>query len=232
MKARRLVFIFVVFGVIIGVGVSYIRASPRLLRFSPEPGRQSVPGGSSLSLTFSKPMKSGSVEEKLIIDPSTPGSFRWEGNSLLFIPDWSWPSGETITVLLGSGSQADGLIPLALLGSQEWSFTIGRPLIAYLWPASGTANLYALDPLSGEVVELISSPFGILDFDINADGTVIYYSASNTTGGSDLFAYDRLSDDPQGDPRLSVTMAMASNLCSPSETALNTATLSAQMVVG
>jgi len=202
MKARRLVFILAVFGVIIGVGVGvgYIRASPRLIRFSPEPGRQSVPGGSSLSLTFSKPMKSGSVEEKLIIDPSTPGSFRWEGNTLLFIPDRSWPSGETITVHLESGSQADGLIPLALLGSQEWSFTIGRPLIAYLWPASGTTSLYALDPLSGEVVELISSPFGILDFDINADGTVIYYSASNTTGGSDIFAYDRLSDDPLGDP--------------------------------
>ena len=200
MKARRVVFLLVFLGVVIGVGVGYVRASPRLLRLSPEPGRQSVPGGLPLSLTFSKRMKPGSVEEHLIIDPSTPGSFRWEGNTLLFIPDGSWPSGETITVLLESGSQADGLLPLALLSSQEWSFTIGRPLVAYLWPASGVADLYALDPLSGEVVQLISSPFGILDFDINADGAVIYYSARDPTGGSDIFAYNRLSDDPQEDP--------------------------------
>ena len=200
MKARRVVFLLVFLGVIIGVGVGYVRATPRLVRLSPEPGRQSVPVGSPLSLTFSKRMKPGSVEEHLIIDPSTQGAFRWEGDTLLFIPDGSWPSGETITILLASGSQADGLLPLALLGSQEWSFTIGRPLVAYLWPASGVADLYALDPLSGEVIRLISNPFGILDFDINADGTVIYYSARNPTSGSDIFAYDRLSDDPQGDP--------------------------------
>ena len=200
MKTRRVVFILVIFVVIISVGVGFVRASPRVLRLSPEPDTQSVPGGSPLSLTFSKPMKPGSVEEHLIIDPSTPGSFRWEGNTLLFMPDVSWLSGETINVRLESGSQADGLLPLALLGSREWSFTIGRPLIAYLWPAGGTADLYALEPLSGEVIQLTSNPFGILDFDINADGTVIYYSARNPAGGSDIFAYDRLSDDPQGDP--------------------------------
>ncbi len=201
MKARRVVFLFLVFGVIIGAGIAYVLAAPRILTISPEAGRQSVPGGSPLTFTFSKPMKLGSIEDHLTIDPSIPGSFRWEGNSLLFIPDAAWPSGETINVILESGSQADGLLPLALLNTQEWSFTIGRPLIAYLWPAGGDAALYTLDPLSGEVVQLISSPFGILDFDINANGAVIYYSAANSTGGSDIFVYDRLSNNFEGDPR-------------------------------
>jgi Tol biopolymer transport system component len=145
-------------------------------------------------------MKPGSVEEHLTIKPPVQGTFAWEKNTLIFTPDESWPSGETVTVQLTSGSQADGLLPLALLGSQEWSFTIGRPLIAYLWPAAGVANIYTLDPLEGEVSQLTSKPFGVLDFDVNADGTIIYYSARNVSGGSDLFALDRLSRSPQDDP--------------------------------
>jgi len=200
MKARNLVFLLIILGIIIGVGFAYFNSTPRLLSFQPEPGSESVPAGSPLTITFSRPMKPDSVEENLTIDPPVQGTFSWERNTLTFTPRDSWPSGETITVNLASGSQADGLIPLALIGNQEWSFTIGRPLIAYLWPAGGVADIYTLDPLSGNVTQLTNNPFGVLDFDINNEGTILYYSARNRNGGSDLFAFNRLSGNPQEDP--------------------------------
>jgi Tol biopolymer transport system component len=200
MKVPRLVFLLVLLVVISGTGIGYFRATPHVIIVQPGPDLQSVPSGMPFKLTFSKAMKPDTVEEHLTIDPPVSGSFTWQSNTLTFTPDQPWLKGETITVTLTSGSQAAGLIPLALLGDQEWSFTIAKPLIVYLWPAGGEATLYALDPDSGEVLELLPNVSGILDFDINPEGTIIYYSTENRTGGSDIFVYDRITNAPQDEP--------------------------------
>jgi Tol biopolymer transport system component len=63
--------------------------------------------------------------------------------------------------------------------------------LAYLWPAEGAADLYALDPLSGEVLRLTESA-SVLDYSLSPDGFFIYYSAANAQGGSDLYRLDLL----------------------------------------
>lgn len=194
MNARRLVVLLLSLGFITGVGIGYLRATPRLQEVYPAPEAQSVPGSASLKLRFSHNMQPGSVEEHLVIDPPRNGISTWEGTTLTYTPDQPWPSGETVTVRLTSGSRSAGLIPLSLLGEKVWSFTVGRPMVVYLWPVDGNADIYALEPRSGDIQQLTTSPFGVLDFDVNQEGTVIYYSARNSTGSSDILRYDRMAD--------------------------------------
>ncbi len=60
------------------------------------------------------------------------------------------------------------------------------PRLVYLWPADGTADLYALDPVSG-VVQRLTEGAGILEYSISSDGTSILFSASTTKGSSHLY---------------------------------------------
>ena len=79
--------------------------------------------------------------------------------------------------------------------------------LVYLWPADGPADLYALEPLSGEVLRLTEAA-EVLDYSVSPDGLFIYYSASNAQGGSDLHRLDLLhgSDQPGGLPEPEIVL--------------------------
>jgi len=70
---------------------------------------------------------------------------------------------------------------------KSWSFTIRQPRLAYLYPAQGPANIYVLNPLTGENIPLTNNPGGVQDFQVNANGSVIYYSARSGAGGSYIY---------------------------------------------
>ena len=72
-------------------------------------------------------------------------------------------------------------------------FEVGRTKLAYLWPFSGDADLYTLDLESGESQQITESG-NVLDFSPATDGSAIYFSASNISGGSDLWVYERLTN--------------------------------------
>jgi Tol biopolymer transport system component len=110
----------------------------------------------------------------------------------LFVPDEPWAQGSVIEVRLGSEARSS----LGLNFGEElaWSFTIGRTLLAYLYPADGSSDIYALDIISGDIMRFTITP-GVLDFDVGPQGMKIYYSAVNQEGGSDLYVYDRMQDE-------------------------------------
>jgi len=56
--------------------------------------------------------------------------------------------------------------------------------LLYLWPSDAAADLYLLNPASGEVQRLTQDA-DVLEFSLN--GRVLYFSAGNAQGGSDLF---------------------------------------------
>ncbi len=179
-------------GLVFLAGFLYLHNTPRLIEILPTDGAQEVPARAPLRLRFSRPMQPASVEERLSITPPQPGSFTWEGTTLTFTPTQPWQSGATITVRLNAGARSADWLPLALLGDREWSFTIGRPRLLYLYPADQPADLYALEPVSGSVERLTQSPFGVLDFQVAPDGTAIYYSQRNASGGSDIWRMERV----------------------------------------
>ncbi len=177
--------------VILGLVLAAWRQTPRLVEVSPTDGTADVPPAASLRLTFSAPMDAESVAERLVIEPNRPGEVKWQGDTLIFTPNQPWPSGELVTVTLKGGAQARTGLSFPL-GAHSWSFTTAQTLLAYLWPASGPSDLYALDPLTGDIHRLTTDA-NILDYAFSPDGLLAYYSASNAQGGADLYALDRLS---------------------------------------
>jgi dipeptidyl aminopeptidase/acylaminoacyl peptidase len=161
--------------------------SPRLLSVSPSDGSAAVPAGSPLRLVFSQTMREDSVLQRLNFSPAVQGDYSWQGKALIFTPQQPWPAGQTVQVELKAGSRASGLLPLSMRQDRTWSFTIGQPRLAYLFPADGPAQLYALNPYTGENEQLTDFPGGIQDFDVSASGGAIYFSARNSQGGSDIY---------------------------------------------
>jgi Tol biopolymer transport system component len=161
--------------------------SPRVSSFSPTAESIGVPSSSPLVLEFSQDMDPISVETRLSLDPSLPGQFIWQDRVLTFQPQEPWPQGELITVRLQAGARSAQFLPI--LRSYSWAFTVGEPRVAYLWPASGPADIFTRSFETGSTLRITESPFGILDFVLSGDGTTIAYSLLREDGGSDLYAH-------------------------------------------
>jgi Tol biopolymer transport system component len=118
----------------------------------------------------------------------------WEGNSLLIKPDQPWKTGETVEVHLGAGARSLRILPT--LSGQTWSFTVGAPSVAYLWPAYGAANIYVRgeDPID-EPVQLTHSDAGILDFIVSSDGNRITYTVPAVQGSNEIRILDMITDE-------------------------------------
>jgi len=188
MKNRRLIFVLLpILALLVLFAIATFWGTPRLVEVSPAPNATAVPAGASLRLTFSRSMQPDTVTERLTINPAQSGSFHWEDNTLVFIPSQPWPSGKAVNVHLAPGVRSDTTLSFPLGNDKSWSFTIGHPRLAYLYPADGTANVYALNPLSGQKQQLTTSLGGVLEFSLTASGRSIFFSVKNAEGGSDLY---------------------------------------------
>jgi Tol biopolymer transport system component len=187
MRNRLRIVLLLLILLIAGAGLVLWWNTPRLLAVSPPDGASAVPAGTELSLTFSRLMRVDSVAEHLDIQPNVQGTFVWKEKTLVFTPEQPWPAGASVQVSLAPGSRANGLLPMPIPGASSWSFTIRQPRLAYLYPAQGPANIYILNTLTGENAPLTNSPSGIQDYQVNANGTAIYYSARSGAGGSNIY---------------------------------------------
>jgi Tol biopolymer transport system component len=191
-----------------------ILGMPRITQVQPEPDADFVPSTASIRITFNRPMDRISVESRLTIEPPQSGHFEWDGDGkeFTFVPDDPWPEGENISYVLGAGSRTNFFLPI--LRTQQWSFNVGTPRIAYLWPAGGLAQLYARSPTNGETAQLTNTPLGVLDFAVSYEGAQIVYTVLTSNGGSEIWHLDLVSEEsrlilecPEGfrcqEPRLS-----------------------------
>jgi Tol biopolymer transport system component len=191
MKNRRLIFVLLpILAILLLFAVATFWGTPRLVEVSPAPNDAAVPAGASLRLTFSRSMQPDTVTERLTIDPPQTGSFRWEDDTLVFTPSQPWPSGKAVKVHLAPGARSDTTLSFPLRNEKSWSFTIGHPRLAYLYPPDGTANVYILNLLSGSTQQLTTSQAGVLEFSLTSSGRSLFYSVKNAEGGSDLYQVD------------------------------------------
>jgi Tol biopolymer transport system component len=212
MKVKWLIIVPIFLIIIFSIGIVYLVFSPELVNVSPGPGEVDVLAVSAVRLTFSTDMQTESVEELLSITPPVPGVFTWQERTLTFTPDQPWMSGENVTIHLQPGARSAGLVPLPLRGHHEWAFTISNPLLLYLSPSNGITNLFSHNVFTGDTQQLTNSPSGLLDFSASPDGSIIYFSERNQTGGSDLFMLDRLGDD-SGQPTIERLLACLHAFC-------------------
>jgi len=194
MKTRVVVLIVVFLLFIAAVMTLYAWTTrPQLLEVSPLAGAEHVGLTSSIRLLFSRPMDQESVSTRLKIEPAMEGMTSWKENSLVFTPNQTWNSGQKITLLLEDGARAAGWLAFPLSG-KSWSFTISESTLAYLWPSTGPADIYALDPVTGSINRYTHGA-NVLDYSASGDGRWFYFSGSNTQQGADLYKLDRIMAD-------------------------------------
>ena len=189
MNTRWLVLVIMLVLLAAAAAIAWL-GTPRLQEISPPDQAADIPAGAAIRLRFSRPMQAETVAERLTLSPFRSGQVSAEGSEVIFTPDSAWQAGETVTVSLESGAQAAGLFQLPLLGERSWSFTIRRPRLAYLYPFDRAANVYLTDPANGETRQLTDSQAGVLDFDIDARGETLVYSAYVGDSGSAIYRLD------------------------------------------
>ena len=197
MRKQRIGWFLLGLVLIGGIALTYLWSLPQVIEVYPAQGATSIPAGSALRLRFSRAMQADSVETRLVTDPPSSGSFSWEENTLVFTPDQPWPSGQVVHARLEAGAQANTFLPLPTRSDIEWSFSIGYPVLTYLYPADAPSDLYLLDPQTGEISQLTDTPGAVQDYSLNASGSLIVYNASRGDGGSTIYLLNRLSGETQ-----------------------------------
>jgi len=195
---------------LIGLG-AWITA-PRVVAVSPTPAGLDLPRDIPIELTFSQPMNSESLLTHLQIEPEITGQYTWDDNRLIFTPEQSWPSGQTITVTMQAGARAMGGLGLPIMSRTTWSFQVSELLLTYLWPANDLADLYALNPLSGEVIQLTENA-AVQDYAVSPDGRTLYYTADLLRGGGVIVRLQLQPDNGLGKPASQTLVTCENAVC-------------------
>jgi Tol biopolymer transport system component len=69
-----------------------------------------------------------------------------------------------------------------------------------LYPADGPANIYALNPSTGESVQLTNFPGGILCYDVDSSGSMLNFSRTTGQNGSSIYRL-AINDETQSEPQ-------------------------------
>jgi len=187
---RRPLLPLAVLGLAAGLLLAAALSTPRVTAVLPADRAGDVPGKTPLRITFSRSMDRASVESHLDIEPRPAGEIRWEGDSLVFQPLESWPSGRQVQARLRRGTLSARGLPL--LGDLAWSFEVGLPRIVYLFPADGPAEVYA-KTLEGDEDIRLTNTAGVMDFSLTVDGSGVVYAASVVPGGVEIRLHELTS---------------------------------------
>ncbi len=200
---RRLGWAALVALVAVAAYALYARLGPgsrsELLSVTPAEGAEVWSPRAAVVLRFARPVPQEQVQAATRFDPAAPG--HWQaaegGRVWRFVPAADWPRGATVTVHLAP--------PLAD-PARTVTFRVRPVLLAYLWPHTGPAQVYARDPAAdaaGGHRALTQAPRGVLSFAVAPDATALVYAAPNDQGGADLWWVDL----PPGTARRVVTCA-------------------------
>jgi len=172
-----------VLGLMAGLLLAALLSLPRVGGLTPADGTSEASALTPISITFSQPMRADTVEGRLHLDPARPGTIRWSGTTMTFLPSQPWSEGDRVTITLDPGALSGRSLPT--LKATRWSFTIGAGRLAYLWPADQPAGVYSWSSTAAEPRPLITAPGGILDFNLTRDGSALVYSTV-TAGGVEI----------------------------------------------
>ena len=180
------------FGLLLGLLLVTWLLAPRVTAVLPASTGEPVPSTSTIRIEFNRPMNPASVESHFSTEPALDGRFEWDGDGMRFIPESSWPNGGEVEITLRAG--ALGEVPLPLLRTKSWTFKVGLPRIAYLWPADEKSGLYATVPGSNVGPEVLIEPArGVIDYTLSADGTQVLYVVVQEDGEHELRRLDLIS---------------------------------------
>lgn len=165
---------------------------------------------SRITIQFSENMNRDSVPERLRVAQIRPeaastgdtlsddnmlarlqGTVHWNGKTLTFTPSEVFQPGATYRISLEPGATSD--TGRQVLSEYRFSFTVSRPRVAFLSPASGAPlNIWLADPANPANAQQVTfSPSGVFDFGVSPDGSQIAFAERNSdTGTSDIKLLD------------------------------------------
>ena len=189
MNTRRVLVIISIILVAIAAIWGYLTLTPTVVSFSPLETENYQPHTVNIEITFSRKMKPDSVLDRISITPRVAGDFTWESQILKFTPVEAWESGTAVRVRLAAGAKST--LGLEIQEDSDWRFNVSPTQLAYLWEAGENAEIYTLDPVTGETRQ-VTNAGNVLSFAVGIEGRLLYYSTENQQGGSDIFTIDRL----------------------------------------
>jgi len=90
-RRRTPLLVYAGVGLSLGLLAAVIFSSPRVTGHDPAAGASESPAQPLISISFSQSMRPETVESRFRLDPSRPGTFRWEGRTMTFTPLQPWP---------------------------------------------------------------------------------------------------------------------------------------------
>ncbi len=172
--------------VVIGAGIVFWFLTPRILSFQPTENKADVPAFTPLKITFTRKMDPESVAAHIGTIPPHHGKIKTDGRTILFYPEIPWESSGEVTVTVHAGARSETGLPL--LRGVTWHFRVAETRLAYLSPLAEPSDLFVLEPKAGNIKRLTNAGRGINDFSPSPDGMMLYYSAPNGRGGSDIYS--------------------------------------------
>jgi WD40 repeat protein len=176
------------------VGVTLVKVAPLgtarstsqiIMQFSETMKRDSLPA--RLRVVQVKPGGKPDEFNESEVLATVSGDIKWNGTTLNFHPSAALLPGADYKVLLAPGATSDN--GRRVLAEYRFGFTVSRPRVAYLAPASGSPlNVWLTDPANPKTARQVTfSLSGIFGFDASPDGTQIAFAEKkNDTGTADI----------------------------------------------
>lgn len=149
-----------------------------------------VGGRPHIRIEFAQPMQVKTVEAAFEIEPSLPGQFSWESQSLIFTPSQPLTPGVQYTARLKAGALSQGR--QSVKREVVWRFSARLPEIVFRF--YDAAELWRVSASGGEAQQLTQTEGNVYDFAIAPDGEQIVYSAQNEERGLDLWLISRTGE--------------------------------------
>lgn len=193
MKLRKNLVIVIALFLILLLG-SYVNdwATPSLILFSPEKNSIDQYQRTPLQWKFSHDMNHASVEDSIVISPNVDGQYSWDENILTFFPGEDWEMGEIVKMEMNLGASTK--LGFKILSPYTYQFTVRETLLAYLFEDNGNVDIYALGIFGALPRKLTTNGF-VTAYSVSGDGENLYFSAENNQHGSDVFEFQRFTQE-------------------------------------
>jgi len=189
MKKTQKLFMFVLFGACISIGLLIVfypyffsLKSPRII-----PADQIISVRTrSFQIIFPVSMNRESVENHLSITPAQRVDMIWDGPVLEIRPQKAFLSGSLFEIILKHGATSeDGR---EYTQDHKWFYSIRTPAIVYLGNVTTSPEVWKYDFTTKQNTALTNTGGLVTDLTASPEGDVVLFIQKNSSGGSDIFA--------------------------------------------
>jgi TolB protein len=164
----------------------------RVAAVFPDPGTP-VGAFGRVGVAFVQPMQAKTVEARLTITPPIAGQYRWEGQTVWFVPSQPFEPGVQYRALLAAGALSQGR--QTVKQDLSWEFGVRALEVVYLAPESGPREIWRANTDGSAPRPLTASGGRVYDFAVAPDGENIIYSALNEAQKLSLWLVTRTGGD-------------------------------------